>query len=94
MKNTSKETTKKSGNDMKFIFRVPTGLEDVSKYPNLIAELLMRGWTDEELMKITNGNLLRVMREVETVAAVEQQRTLPGEEWIPVSDVDGLECRT
>ena len=54
----------------------------------------MRGWTDEELMKITNGNLLRVMREVETVAAVEQQRTLPGEEWIPVSDVDGLECRT
>ena len=84
----------KSRNEMKFIFRVPTGLEDVSKYPNLIAELLMRGWTDEELMKITNGNILRVMREVERVATEEQQRTLPGEEWIPASAVDGLECRT
>ena len=53
----------------------------------------MRGWTDEELMKITNGNILRVMREVERVATEEQQRTLPGEEWIPVSDVNGVECR-
>jgi len=47
----------------------PIGLEDVSKYPNLIAELLARGYGDEDVEKIAGGNLLRVWREVERVAA-------------------------
>jgi membrane dipeptidase len=44
------------------------GLEDVSKYPLLLAELARRGYSKAELKKIAGLNLLRVMREVETVA--------------------------
>ncbi len=47
---------------------LPVGLEDVSKYPNLLAELLARGYSREDLEKICSGNLLRVWREVERVA--------------------------
>jgi membrane dipeptidase len=47
----------------------PTGLRDVSEYPNLLAELVDRGYTEEEIEKICSGNLLRVWTEVERVAA-------------------------
>ncbi len=47
---------------------LPTGLEDVSKYPNLIAELLRRGYTDRDIEKLAGGNLLRVWSEVDRVA--------------------------
>jgi membrane dipeptidase len=50
------------------------GLEDVSRYPYLIAELLRRGWSEENIMKLTRGNALRVFGQVETVA-----RRLQGE---------------
>jgi membrane dipeptidase len=46
----------------------PDGLEDVSSYPNLIAELLGRGWSDADLGKLTWGNAVRVLREAEGVA--------------------------
>lgn len=49
--------------------RLVLGLEDVSKYPDLIAELVRRGWSDAELAKLTSGNLLRVLSEAEQVAA-------------------------
>lgn len=45
-----------------------TGLEDVSKYPDLFVELLRRGYTPDELKKIAGQNILRVMRAVERVA--------------------------
>ncbi len=48
----------------------PVGLEDVSGYPNLFAELLSRGWTDADLARLAGGNILRVMRAAEAVAAV------------------------
>ena len=48
---------------------LPTGLKDVSMYPNLIYHLLKRGYTDGEIEKICGGNTLRVMAEVERVAA-------------------------
>jgi membrane dipeptidase len=48
--------------------RVPGGLEDVSKYPALVAELLRRGWTDAEVKAALGDNLLRVFREVERVS--------------------------
>jgi len=48
---------------------LPIGMEDVSKYPNLIEELLQTGYTEEEIEKICSGNLFRVWREVERVAA-------------------------
>jgi membrane dipeptidase len=47
----------------------PKGLEDVSRYPYLTAELLRRGWSDEDVKKFLGGNLLRVMRQVEQTAA-------------------------
>ena len=52
--------------------RVPRGLEDVSKYPSLLAELLDsdRRWTEEDVKKLAGGNLLRVFREVERVGAL------------------------
>ncbi len=42
-------------------------LEDVSKYPNLFAELLRQGWNENDLEKLAGKNLLRVMRRVEQV---------------------------
>ena len=47
----------------------PKGLEDVSRYPYLTAELLRRGYTDAQVGKIIGGNMLRVMRDVERTAA-------------------------
>jgi membrane dipeptidase len=48
---------------------LPVGLEDASKYPNLVYELLIRGYTDEDIQKLLGGNLLRVWKQVEDVAA-------------------------
>lgn len=45
------------------------GLEDVSKYPDLIAELAGRGWSDEDLAKLTQENILRVLSGVEETSA-------------------------
>jgi membrane dipeptidase len=45
------------------------GLEDVSKYPALFAELVRRGWSDADLRKLAGQNLLRVFRQAEVVAA-------------------------
>ena len=47
----------------------PEGLEDVSGYPRLFAELVRRGWSDEDLGKLASGNVLRVLRQAEAVAA-------------------------
>jgi membrane dipeptidase len=47
---------------------MPAGLTDVSGYPNLINELIGRGWTEEELAALTRRNILRVMRDVEAAA--------------------------
>lgn len=53
-----------------------TGLEDVSKYPDLLAELMRRGWTRTEIKKLAGLNVLRVMRNVEKIAA-QLQRAAP-----------------
>ncbi|SFD38157.1 membrane dipeptidase [Bosea sp. CRIB-10] len=47
----------------------PEGLEDASTFPSVIAELIRRGWSDENLAKLAGGNMLRVMRAVARVAA-------------------------
>ena len=47
---------------------LPTGLKDVSDYPNLIEELLRRGYTEEDISKICYKNLFRVWNEVEEYA--------------------------
>lgn len=48
---------------------LPVGLDDASKYPNLVYELLVRDYSDEDIQKILGGNLLRVWKQVENVAA-------------------------
>jgi membrane dipeptidase len=51
----------------------PTELEDVSMFPNLFAELVRRGWSDEDLMKVMGGNVLRALEQAESVARQLQQ---------------------
>ncbi len=54
----------------------PEGLEDVSKYPALLAELLRRGYSKNDIKRIAGLNVLRVMRAAEKVAAEMQRETV------------------
>ena len=47
---------------------LPSNLKDVSTFPNLISELLTRGYTEEDIEKILSGNIIRVWKEVEDFA--------------------------
>ncbi len=58
------------GSDFDGVSALPVGLEDVSCYPNLVAELLRRGYSDEDIGKVLGGNLMRVWEEAEIHAAV------------------------
>lgn len=62
------------------------GLEDVSTYPALLAELARRGWTDDELRKVANGNIMRVLAENEKVAARLQKTRKPSTKTIDQLD--------
>jgi membrane dipeptidase len=57
------------GGDLDGIESAPEGLGTVSGYPLLFAELIKRGWSDANLAKLAGGNVLRVMRQAEAVAA-------------------------
>ena len=65
------------GSDFDGISTTPVGLEDVSTFPTLFAELIRRGWSDADLRKLAGGNVLRVMRQAETVAARLQKEREP-----------------
>lgn len=52
------------GSDFDGVFALPEGLQDASGYPNLVAELLRRGYTEDEVTKILGENLLRVWERV------------------------------
>ena len=71
------------GGDFDGITAVPVGLEDVSTYPALVAELLRRGYSDGDVRKIVGGNVLRVMRRAEHVAAGLQRTTAPSRQRLP-----------
>ena len=47
---------------------VPTGLEDVSCFPNITAELLRRRWSEADIRKVLGVNALRVLAQVEELA--------------------------
>jgi membrane dipeptidase len=55
---------------------MPVGLEDVSKFPHLFAELIRRGWSDADLKKLAGENILRVLRAAEQTAQ-RLQKTRP-----------------
>jgi membrane dipeptidase len=64
------------GSDYDGIAKTPQGLEDASKYPDLLAELIRRGWSDEEVRGVAGGNLFRVLEKVEK-AAHSQRKVKP-----------------
>jgi len=65
------------GGDFDGITFVVEGLEDVSTYPALVAELLRRGYKDAEIRKIAGQNILRVMRRAEAVSRTLQRQRAP-----------------
>jgi membrane dipeptidase len=65
------------GADYDGITTVPAGLEDVASYPALFAELIRRGWSDEDLGRLASGNMLRVLRDAEHVARRLQRERPP-----------------
>lgn len=64
----------------------PAGLDDVAGYPNLIAELLRRGWSDTDLAKLTWQNAVRALRAAEDVAADLQESRGPSNATIEELD--------
>jgi membrane dipeptidase len=58
------------GGDYDGVDWLPEGLEDVTGYPRLLAALRERGWSDDDLAKLTCRNVLRTMRDAERVAAL------------------------
>ncbi|XP_030582339.1 dipeptidase 1 [Archocentrus centrarchus] len=80
------------GGDYDGVNGVPEDLEDVSKFPSLVAELLRRGWTDEDVKAALGNNLLRVMRQVEKVRD-SMNSTSPDDVPITYEDVQNP-CRT
>jgi membrane dipeptidase len=74
------------GSDFDGIDEVPVGLEDVSTFPALFAELSRRGWSEVDLAKLAGENVLRVMREAEAVARRLQRERAPSTKTIEVLD--------
>jgi membrane dipeptidase len=66
---------------------LPTDLEDVSRFPNLVAELLRRGYSEADVRGIAGGNVLRVMRGAEAAAKRIQAERPPSEATI--EELDG-----
>ncbi len=56
------------GGDFDGVPALPQGIPDVSGYPNLLAELAGRGWSNDDLAALTSGNILRVLEDSERIA--------------------------
>jgi membrane dipeptidase len=67
---------------------MPDGLEDVSRFPYLFAELIRRGWSDDDLTKLAGGNIIRTLAAAEAVAARLQQ-----ERPASTATIEGLDPR-
>ena len=76
------------GSDFDGIDTVPEGLEDVSRFPQLFAELIRRGWNDADLKKLAGGNLLRAFHAAEATAGRLQKSRQPSTKTI--EELDGL----
>ncbi|CAF0890694.1 unnamed protein product [Rotaria sp. Silwood1] len=76
------------GADYDGIDETPEGLEDVSTYPKIIEYLISQGnWTDNDIIKLIGGNILRVIEENEKIARDLQKIMQPFEDLIPRSDL-------
>ena len=74
------------GSDFDGIDTVPEGLEDVSSFPYLFAELIRRGWSDTDLRKLAGGNLLRALKAAESTAARLRKTRQPSTKTIEQLD--------
>jgi membrane dipeptidase len=74
------------GSDFDGIDHVPIGLEDVSHFPDLFAELARHGWSDADLGKLAGRNLLRVLHQAEAVAQRLQRERQPSTKTIDELD--------
>ena len=79
------------GGDYDGVDWLPEGLEDVSRYPALIAELLDRGWSEADCGKLASGNVLRTMRDAEAAARAISARRGPSRSRI--ENLDGAADR-
>ena len=70
------------GSDFDGIDTTPEGLEDVSKFPQLFAELIRRGWSDGDLRRLAGQNILRALRATEATAARLQKMRQPSTKTI------------
>src|SRR5678815_3621405 len=70
------------GGDFDGISAVIKGLEDVSTYPALFAELVHRGWSDEDLRKLAGENILRALSKAEEVSARLRKTRAPSTKTI------------
>jgi membrane dipeptidase len=80
------------GSDFDGIDETVVGLEDVSKYPTIIAELARRGWSDGDLEKLAGGNVLRVLAEAEQAAKRLQRERPPS--TATIEQLDGVRAVT
>jgi membrane dipeptidase len=74
------------GGDYDGTSELPIGMEDVSRYPYLFAELIRRGWSEEDLRKLANGNILRTLKQAEAVAERLQKVRQPSTRTIQQMD--------
>jgi membrane dipeptidase len=80
------------GSDFDGIPDTPRGLEGVDKYPDLLVELMRRGWSDGDVAKLAGGNVLRVMADCEHVAATLRSQQ-PSEAVFEASEAPADEKR-
>lgn len=74
------------GSDFDGVIATPDGLEGVDGYPRLLAELADRGWSDDDLARLTWNNTLRVLRDTEAAARTARQERGPS--LATIADLD------
>lgn len=80
------------GSDFDGIEETVAGLDDVSTYPAVFAELARRGWSDADLKKLAGGNVLRVLAQAEQVATRLQKERGPS--TTTIAELDGARAAT
>jgi membrane dipeptidase len=77
------------GSDFDGIDTTIVGLDSVDKFPALLAELVRRGWSDDELSRLAGGNVLRVMGQAESVSHQLRSRRPASQATIELLDSTG-----